>query len=132
MNEHRLHVMILIAFLLASPAHLALGGVWNANTKFLSDMNTDEADYIFYGANIITLDEQNTIAEAIAISGKVIVAVGTDAEILETYHTDNPINTIDLQGLTIMPGFVDGHTHLLASALWTGLSNLTHAQDVAL
>ncbi|MFW9965461.1 MAG: amidohydrolase [Candidatus Sifarchaeia archaeon] len=132
MNGHRLHVVILSAFLLASPAHLALGGIRNANVEFLPDMVTDEVDYIFYGANIITLDEQNPLAEAIATKTETIVAVGTDEELLETYHTKNPINTIDLNGLTIMPGFVDGHTHMLGSALWTGLTNLTHAQDIAL
>ena len=93
---------------------------------------TGEMDYIFYGANIITLDELNPIAEAIAIQAETIVAVGTDEEINQTYHTENPLNTIDLNGLTIMPGFVDGHTHLLFSAIWTGLIDLTAAQDIAL
>ncbi|MFX1265099.1 MAG: amidohydrolase family protein [Promethearchaeota archaeon] len=93
---------------------------------------TGEMDYIFYGANIITIDELNPIAEAIAIQAEAIVAVGTDEEILDTYHTENPLNTIDLNGLTIMPGFVDGHTHLLFSAIWTGLIDLRAAQDIAL
>jgi predicted amidohydrolase YtcJ len=93
---------------------------------------TGEMDYIFHGANIITIDELNPIAEAVAIQAGAIVEVGTDEEILDTHHTENPSNTIDLNGLTIMPGFVDGHTHLLGSALWTGLTNLTHAQIIAL
>ncbi|MHA2021576.1 MAG: amidohydrolase family protein, partial [Candidatus Thorarchaeota archaeon] len=93
---------------------------------------TGEMDYIFYGANIITLDELNPIAEAIVIQAETIVAVGADEEILETYHTESPLNTIDLNGLTIMPGFVDGHTHLLCSALRTGQTNLTYAQEIAL
>jgi len=54
--------MILIAFFLTSPAHLALGGIWNVNTDFLPNMITGEVDYIFYDANIITIDELYPIA----------------------------------------------------------------------
>ncbi|UCH03471.1 MAG: amidohydrolase family protein, partial [Candidatus Thorarchaeota archaeon] len=110
---------------------LLFTAVLSLNSKNSEATVTGEMDYIFYGANIITIDELNPIAEAIAIQAETIVAVGTDEEILDTYHTENPLNTIDLNGLTIMPGFVDGHTHLLGSALWTGLTNLTHAQDIA-
>ncbi len=62
MNRQRPYVMILIAFFLTSPAHLALGGIWNVNTDFLPNMITGEVDYIFYDANIITIDELYPIA----------------------------------------------------------------------
>ncbi|MFW9926546.1 MAG: amidohydrolase [Candidatus Thorarchaeota archaeon] len=107
----------------------AVLGLYSNNSEAVV---TGEMDYIFHGANIITIDELNPIADAIAIQAEAIVAVGADEEILEIYHTENPSNTIDLNGLTIMPGFVDGHTHLLFSTVWTGLIDLTAAQDIAL
>nr|QBQ84356.1 putative TIM-barrel fold metal-dependent hydrolase [Candidatus Heimdallarchaeota archaeon] len=89
------------------------------------------ADYIFCNGNIVTIDENNTIAEAIAVVGNTIVAIGSDEEILSSFGLEGT-ETYDLGGLTIMPGIIDGHTHMIASTAWYGINTLVGAQEAAL
>jgi imidazolonepropionase len=49
---------------------------------------------------------------AVAVSGEWIVAVGKTDEILSRYETE-PENEQDLTGCTVLPGFIDAHTHVL-------------------
>jgi hypothetical protein len=70
----------------------------------------DTADIIFYNGNVITIEEDMPQAEAIAIQGDEILAVGSDTDILLLAGPNTQL--IDLSGLTIIPGFVDTHTHL--------------------
>ncbi len=72
----------------------------------------DSADSIFINGNIITVDANNTIASAVAVKGGRIVAVGSTAEISrwKGAHTE----VTDLQGKTLTPGFVDGHSHFMS------------------
>ena len=73
------------------------------------------ADSIFTNGKIVTVDEQFRIAEAVAVRGDRIVAVGTAAEIgaLRGPNTE----TIDLGGRTVIPGLIDNHMHLLRAGL---------------
>ena len=64
---------------------------------------------VFSGGNILTMDPSFTIAEALAVSGNRIVAVGSDADVLEVAGENARV--IELGGKTVMPGFVDAHTH---------------------
>jgi predicted amidohydrolase YtcJ len=67
-------------------------------------------DLIFYNADILTMDLSQPAASAIAIAGDTILAVGGDAEILELADSGQT-EVVDLQGLTITPGFIDSHSH---------------------
>jgi len=58
---------------------------------------------------IITVDEQCSIAEAVAIKGNRIVKVGTDDEIQAIVGPST--NVIDLGGKVVLPGFIDSHVH---------------------
>jgi predicted amidohydrolase YtcJ len=78
---------------------------------------------------LITIEKSQPLAEAIALRDGLIQAVGTNTEILALQGTDTQI--IDLQGRTMMPGFIDGHTHVLAFPGRMGKS-LDEAQDIAL
>lgn len=90
----------------------------------------EPADVIFHHGTIITVDEDLPRAEAIALRNGLIQAVGTDEEILALQEPGTQV--IDLQGRTLMPGFVDPHTHILNDAeAHLGL-NLDEAQDLAL
>lgn len=90
----------------------------------------EPADVIFHNGRIITMDEGMPLAEAIAFRSSLIQVVGTDEEILALQGPETKM--IDLQGRTIMPGFVDPHTHILNDAeAHLGL-NLGEAQDLAL
>jgi len=68
-----------------------------------------EADLVVINANIITVDEKNPRAQAIAVLHERIIAVGTTQEIQS--YTGNNTHVIDAQGKTITPGFIDAHCH---------------------
>jgi 5-methylthioadenosine/S-adenosylhomocysteine deaminase len=68
------------------------------------------ADTIITGT-VVTMDAARNIFDdgAIAISGDTIQAVGPRAEIEASYHA---AQTIDARGKLILPGFINGHTHV--------------------
>jgi predicted amidohydrolase YtcJ len=74
---------------------------------------------VLYNAKIFTGDSQHPYAEAIAIRGDKIVAVGTRAEASSAVEAD--AESIDLQGKTLLPGFIDSHIH----AVHGGVSLIT-------
>ena len=67
------------------------------------------ADIILINGKIVTVDRNFTVAEAVAISGDTILAVGTNESILKL--TDNHTVKIDLEGKTVIPGIIDSHLH---------------------
>ena len=67
------------------------------------------ADLVLTNGNVVTVDEDQPHAEAVAISGDKIIAVGTSADIAN-YIGDNT-EVIDLDGNTAIPGFIEGHGH---------------------
>src|SRR5262252_7424854 len=71
---------------------------------------TFAADLVLKNGRIITVDARFTIAQAIAIAGDRILAVGPDAAM--TPHTGPATRVIDLKGKAVMPGITDGHAHL--------------------
>ena len=66
-------------------------------------------DVIYYNAKVVTVDEQFSYAQAIAITGDKFSAVGTNES---TRRLAGP-NTrqIDLRGMTVIPGLADNHLH---------------------
>ena len=79
-------------------------------------------------ANIITLDPRRPHVPALAVSNGRIAAVGDWHEVAQ-YATG--AETLDLGGMTVVPGFIDSHVHLT----WTGMRpfavNLAGAQSAA-
>jgi len=69
------------------------------------------AEKIYTNGKVITVDSTNTIAEALAIREGKIVAVGTAAEIENLRGSNTEV--IDLEGKTVVPGFIDGHRHFM-------------------
>lgn len=74
-----------------------------------------KADTIFTGGTILTMDPRYPKAEAVAVCGERIMAVGTRQEIEELAGPDT--KTIHLDGKTMIPGFNDSHSHLLQYGL---------------
>src|SRR6188474_2163655 len=75
------------------------------------------ADLILTNGKIITVDEKFTIAQAVAIKGDRIVAVGTNQDVLRL--AGSATRRIDLRGRAVVPGLIDNHMHLLrAAATW--------------
>jgi predicted amidohydrolase YtcJ len=73
------------------------------------------ADVVLRNGKVITVDGTFTIAQAIAIAGDRIVAVGPDAAM--TAHTGPATRIVDLNGKVVIPGIIDGHAHMDREAL---------------
>ena len=69
---------------------------------------------IFHGGTIMTVDKDFSEAEAIAVEGKKIIAVGTLKEVKS--KAGNITEMVDLQNKVILPGFVDPHAHVMSFA----------------
>lgn len=80
---------------------------------FGSCMKDQHADLIIHNAAIHCLDDQNTIADAMAIKNGKIIEVGPERQILNKYDADE---FIDAQGKSVYPGFTDAHGHILSYA----------------
>ena len=79
---------------------------------------TTVPDVILTNGKIITVDERFSIAQAVAIQGDRIVAIGTDQAI--TRLAGPTTRRIDLRGRAVVPGLIDNHMHLLRAAnTWT-------------
>jgi predicted amidohydrolase YtcJ len=73
------------------------------------------SDIVLVNGRIYTANTQSRWAEALAITGDKIDAVGSNAEI--AHHRSANTKLIDLQGKTVIPGITDGHVHLWFGAL---------------
>lgn len=76
------------------------------------------ADTIFVGGTIITMEEGDPEVEAVAVRDGRILALGTASDIEAL--ADDATRRIDLGRRTLMPGFVEPHTHPAISALLQG------------
>lgn len=72
-------------------------------------------DLVITNGNVITVDRNLSISQAVAVKNGYIVAVGTDAEIKSLAGKKTKI--IDLQGNTMLPGINDTHSHISDWAL---------------
>lgn len=89
-----------------------------------------EVDLIVHNARIYTVNDQFDVAEAMAVSKGLIVAVGAENEILNGYTAKK---TIDAEKAVIYPGFIDAHCHFLGyglSAKQIDLSGAPSFQEV--
>jgi predicted amidohydrolase YtcJ len=76
----------------------------------------EDADLILHYGKIVTVDERFSIAEAIAVKGDRIAAVGTNAEVLRLAGPKT--EKLDLQGKTILPGLADSHVHPTGASVY--------------
>jgi predicted amidohydrolase YtcJ len=75
---------------------------------------------IFYNAQIITMERDKFVNGALLVNGNTIESLGTNKAILA--QRDFNTLVVNVGGLTIIPGFIDPHTHLLNDAEWNGYS----------
>ena len=71
--------------------------------------DSDAADLVLTNGNIVTVDDGNPTAQAIAIREGKILAIGSAVAIDEFVGRQTEI--IDLEGQTAIPGFIEGHAH---------------------
>ncbi len=69
------------------------------------------ADLVLYDGKIVTVEAYQPEAEALAVAGNRIVAVGSDAAIKPWIGPNT--RAIDLRGMTAIPGLIDSHAHFL-------------------
>lgn len=72
------------------------------------------ADAIFAGGDIVTINDAQPSAEALAVKDGKILAVGKRID-LEKSHKGTTTTVVDLGGKTLLPGFIDPHSHYINS-----------------
>ena len=89
---------------------------------------------VFTGGTILTVDEDFSEVEAIAIRGNLIIAAGAVADVRAV--AGERATMIDLGGKAMLPGFVDPHTHVVVGAMvdsimdYVGVARFTTTRDV--
>jgi predicted amidohydrolase YtcJ len=73
-------------------------------------------DLVVFNGKIVTADGNFRIAEAMAVRGDRIVAVGSTQEILNLAASTT--QRVDLKGQTVLPGLIDSHSHAAAASLY--------------
>ena len=74
-----------------------------------------KATQIYRNGTILTMDSRGSVVSALAVEGNVVLAVGTDDDVMAHAGPDTVVT--DLRGRTMLPGFIDGHSHFV----WAGL-----------
>ncbi len=103
-------------------------GIWalsilSCQSASEKSVHTGQADAIYYGGDIITMEgDSATYAEAIAITDGKIIFVGLKAE-AEKMKGDSTMMH-DLEGRTMLPGFLDAHSHYFNSLVVANQCNL--------
>jgi predicted amidohydrolase YtcJ len=72
---------------------------------------SEQADVLFVNGRIYTMDAKQSIADALAIRGDRIVAIGSIDQLRRSVRAKD---TVDLGGKTVFPGFTDAHAHLMS------------------
>jgi predicted amidohydrolase YtcJ len=94
-----------ISFVVVFFVLICIGGLWAQ----------DGSERIFFHAKVFTGDPGNPYAEAVAIRGDKIIAVGSSAGVEKSVSTN--AERVDLQGRSLFPGFIDSHSHSIDGGL---------------
>jgi predicted amidohydrolase YtcJ len=84
---------------------------------------------VFRNATVLTMDPAHSGADAVAIDGDVITAVGTEAEVMAVAPN---ATIVDAGGRVLMPGFNDAHCHRIGDRDLAGYDSAETAIEAAL
>lgn len=101
--------MLFAAFVLPTMFNLSAAASTVSSGQYRSSPNAPQADLIIHHAKVWTVDPQQPQAQAVAVIGDKIVAVGTNREIQR--WRGNRTRVIDAKGRRLLPGFNDAHVH---------------------
>ena len=73
------------------------------------------ADMILIDGKVVTVDQNETVAEAVAIKDGRILQVGRTDEVKSLIGSKT--ETVDLEGRLVLPGFIDTHEHCIRRGL---------------
>ena len=116
MDRLMLHIQLLLALLLIAPS-----------TLHAQSPKSSAVDTIVLRGKVYTLNVKQPWAQAVAIQGGKIVAVGSEGEIEKLRGSGTKI--IDAGGRLVLPGFTDCHIHFMDGSLSLGRVNLEDAKD---
>ncbi len=88
-----------------------IGAIWLMS---VCATHAQVADTIYTGGDIVTVNDQQPTAEALAVKDGKILAVGARAAI-ELAHKGATTQVVDLAGKTLLPSFIDAHSHYFTS-----------------
>jgi len=91
-------------------ATAALASLWLFAPAAVPAGEHPAADAVLLNANVLTVDARDSVAEAVAITGGKIAAVGTSEAVRAWIGPKTQV--FDLEGLTVTPGLIDSHCHL--------------------
>jgi predicted amidohydrolase YtcJ len=89
----------------------------------------DPADLVLHNGKVITVDPQFRIAQAVAVKGGRIIAVGRSAELLKLAAPGAQV--VDLGGRVLLPGLMDSHTHAVEAAMYEFDHPVPHMETIA-
>jgi hypothetical protein len=87
-----------------------------------------DADTIYFGGPIVTVNDRQPTAEAVAVKGGKIVAVGSRSAV-EKAQKGRKTVMVDLGGRTMIPGFIDAHGHMWGTGVQAVAANLLPPPD---
>jgi len=79
--------------------------------------STPVADTIFLSAHVVTMNDRQPVAEAVAIANGLIIGVGTNQQIQAMAGANTRTVTLD-SSTTLLPGFIDPHSHMAGYAFY--------------
>lgn len=89
-----------------------------------------QAETIYFNGNVLTMDDSLPRAQAVLVRDGRVISVGDSESILRQQTPDTVL--VDLDGKTMMPGFIDAHSHVDISAFLQSmidLSGFTHKRN---
>jgi predicted amidohydrolase YtcJ len=90
---------------------LAAAAILVAASMFPGAFAAERADTILVNGKIVTVDARFSQAQAVAVKGQRILAVGKNADVLE--HQGPGTKVIDLRTRMVIPGLIDNHAHFI-------------------
>lgn len=94
----------------------------------VDDIPSGPAEVIFYGGDIVTVADDASAPEAVAVRDGRIVFVGPLAQALVWWQGPDT-RMRDLRGQALLPGFIDPHGHIGGTGLQATIANLLAAPD---
>jgi predicted amidohydrolase YtcJ len=101
--------MVEIASTRRYSAHLVLLVCWAVLGSCWLAAQQKPADIILHNGKVLTVDKSFSIAQAVAVTGNTITAVGQDADVMKLAGPNTQV--IDVKGRTVIPGLMDTHLH---------------------
>ena len=80
------------------------------------------ADTVYGNGTILTMNPAQPEAEAVAVAGGVIIGVGALSDMKALCGAESRF--VDLRGRTMLPGFIDAHSHFIDNAARTPWVNI--------